>query len=95
MPRHGAADRARAPQATPREFARYVAAVAEAGLRDETPTSPPARTSGVQVLSMHAAKGVEFDVVYVLGLSAARMPGRPPADVGDWWKRNITSRPPS
>src|SRR5581483_826399 len=60
----------REPQATPREFARYLAAVAEAGLRDESPAPPPARTQGVQVLSMHGAKGLEFDTVYVLGLSA-------------------------
>jgi DNA helicase-2/ATP-dependent DNA helicase PcrA len=73
----------REPQATPREFARYVAAVAEAGLRDETPATPPARTSGVQVLSMQSAKGLEFDTVYVLGLSAARMPGPSPADLGE------------
>ena len=33
------------------------------------------RPSGVQVMTMHAAKGLEFDHVYVLGLMAARMPG--------------------
>jgi DNA helicase II / ATP-dependent DNA helicase PcrA len=73
----------REPQATPREFARYLAAVAEAGLRDESPAPPPARTQGVQVLSMHGAKGLEFDIVYVLGLSAARMPGPPPAELDE------------
>ncbi len=62
----------RAPQATARDFARSVSAVAEAGLREEE-----AETSarGVQVMGMHAAKGLEFDHVYVLGLFAARMPG--------------------
>ena len=33
------------------------------------------RPHGVRVMTMHAAKGLEFDHVYVLGLMAARMPG--------------------
>jgi DNA helicase II / ATP-dependent DNA helicase PcrA len=64
----------RSPQATPREFARYIAAVAEAGLREEeavAETEPRA----VQVMTMHSAKGLEFDHVYVLGLQSSRMPG--------------------
>jgi DNA helicase-2/ATP-dependent DNA helicase PcrA len=64
----------RSPQATAREFARSVAAVAEAGLREEEATAGD-RPRGVQVMTMHAAKGLEFDHVYVLGLTAARMPG--------------------
>jgi DNA helicase II / ATP-dependent DNA helicase PcrA len=63
----------RAPQATGREFARSIAAVAEAGLREEEAAEP--RPHGVHVMTMHAAKGREFDHVYVLGLMAARMPG--------------------
>jgi DNA helicase-2/ATP-dependent DNA helicase PcrA len=62
----------RAPQATARDFARSIAAVADAGLREE---EAAARPRGVQVMTMHAAKGLEFDHVYVLGLMAARMPG--------------------
>ncbi|MEJ7893846.1 MAG: ATP-dependent DNA helicase [Solirubrobacteraceae bacterium] len=62
----------RSPQATARDFARSVSAVAEAGLREEEAQSA---THGVQVMSMHAAKGHEFGHVYVLGLFAARMPG--------------------
>src|SRR5215217_239391 len=71
----------REPQATARDFTRYLAAVAESGLREEeaagTPTAP-----AVQLMTMHAARGLEFDHVFVLGLSAARMPGphRPEAD---------------
>ncbi|HEX4804579.1 MAG TPA: ATP-dependent DNA helicase [Conexibacter sp.] len=65
---------ARRPQATPREFARSIAAAAEAGLRAEE-EPPPGAVRGVQVLAMHAAQGLEFDHVYVLGLHAARMPG--------------------
>src|SRR5688572_14131821 len=71
----------REPHATARDFTRYVAAVAESGLREEeaagTPTAP-----AVQVMTMNAARGLEFDHVFVLGLSAAQMPGpyRPEAD---------------
>ena len=64
----------REPQATARDFARYVAAVAEAGLREEE-AQVPGLPGAVQVMSMHAAKGLEFDHVFVLGLSASRMPG--------------------
>ncbi len=64
----------RAPQATAREFARSIAAVADAGLREEEATSPEA-ARGVRVMTMHDAKGHEFEHVFVLGLMSARMPG--------------------
>ncbi len=64
----------RSPQATAREFARSIAAVAEAGLREEEAVAGDTPV-GVQVMAMHAAKGLEFDHVYVLGLMGARMPG--------------------
>jgi DNA helicase-2/ATP-dependent DNA helicase PcrA len=64
----------RAPQATAREFARAIAAVADAGLREEEATGPAA-ARGVRVMTMHDAKGHEFAHVYVLGLMSARMPG--------------------
>ncbi|MBB4661171.1 UvrD-helicase domain-containing protein [Conexibacter arvalis] len=64
----------RQPQATPREFARSIAAAAEAGLREQE-EPPPAVLRGVQVMAMHAAQGLEFDHVFVLGLHAAGMPG--------------------
>jgi DNA helicase-2/ATP-dependent DNA helicase PcrA len=64
----------RSPQATPREFARYISAVADAGLRDDEPAEDtPA--DGVAVMSMQAARPREFDHVFVLGLQSARMPG--------------------
>ena len=63
----------RSPQATARDFARTIAAVAEAGLREEEASGE--RPHGVHVMTMHAAKDREFDHVYVLGLMAARMPG--------------------
>jgi DNA helicase-2/ATP-dependent DNA helicase PcrA len=64
----------RAPQATPREFARYVAAVSEAGLREEEAIADP-RPRAVQVMAMHDTRGRAFDHVYVVGLHSARMPG--------------------
>jgi DNA helicase-2/ATP-dependent DNA helicase PcrA len=64
----------RSPQSTAREFGRYIAAVAEAGLREEEATVPGA-PAAVGVMTMHSAKGLEFDAVYVLGLQSARMPG--------------------
>ncbi|MDX6672879.1 MAG: ATP-dependent helicase UvrD/PcrA [Solirubrobacteraceae bacterium] len=75
----------RAPQATPREFARYIAAVAEAGLREEEATGG-GEAAGVRVMAMHDAKGLEFEHAYVLGLQSARMPGarrRAPASIPD------------
>ncbi|MFL5884230.1 MAG: ATP-dependent helicase [Thermoleophilaceae bacterium] len=62
------------PGSTARDFTRYVAAVAEAGLPEDE-AAPPNLPSGVQVMSMESAKGREFDHVFVLGLSAQRMPG--------------------
>ena len=65
----------RAPQATGRDFARYVAAVAEAGLHDDEEGAGEARHGAVCVMAMHAAQGREFRHVFVLGLQSARMPG--------------------
>ncbi len=64
----------REPTATARDFAGYLAAVAEAGLREEE-AAPPNLPGAVQVMTMHSAKGLEFDNVFVLGLGATRMPG--------------------
>jgi DNA helicase-2/ATP-dependent DNA helicase PcrA len=65
----------RSPQATPREFARYAAAVADAGLRDEEGEAGEAHGGGVAVMTMHGARGREFRHVFVLGLQSSRMPG--------------------
>jgi DNA helicase II / ATP-dependent DNA helicase PcrA len=57
----------RAPQATPREFARSIAAVADFGLREqEEPELGDA--AAVQVLTLGASGGLEADQVYVIGL---------------------------
>jgi DNA helicase-2/ATP-dependent DNA helicase PcrA len=69
----------REPGASPRDFTRYVAAVAEAGLPEEE-AAPPSVPAAVRVMSLEEAKGREFEHVMVLGLSAGAMPGpRPPA----------------
>src|SRR3954451_14913828 len=64
----------REPQATARDFARYLAAVAESGLREDEAVDQPGAPA-VAVMTMSAAKGLEFDHVFVIGLSAGRMPG--------------------
>jgi DNA helicase II / ATP-dependent DNA helicase PcrA len=71
----------REPHATARDFTRYLAAVAESGLREEEATGTPTAPA-MQIMTMEAARGLEFDHVFVLGLSAAEMPGpyRPEAD---------------
>ena len=58
-----------------RDFAEYIAAVAAAGLREEEATVR-GRPDAVQVMTMHGAKGLEFDCVYVLGVQQSRMPGQ-------------------
>ncbi|MGH2745029.1 MAG: ATP-dependent helicase [Thermoleophilaceae bacterium] len=80
----------REPQATARDFARYLAAVAESGLREDEAVGQPS-AAAVPVMTMQAARGLEFDHVFVLGLSAAAMPGpyRPRAgDVPDELRRS-------
>jgi DNA helicase II / ATP-dependent DNA helicase PcrA len=71
----------RAPQATPREFARSIAAVADFGLREqEEPTLSAAGV--VQVLRFDAAGGLEAEHVYVLGLHAG-VAARSPEPIPD------------
>jgi DNA helicase II / ATP-dependent DNA helicase PcrA len=72
----------REPQATARDFARYLAAVAESGLREDEAVGQPSAPA-VPVMTMQAAKGLEFDHVFVLGLSAAAMPGPSRPHAGD------------
>jgi DNA helicase-2/ATP-dependent DNA helicase PcrA len=63
----------RAPQATAREFARSVTAVADFGLREQEEPEL-AGAAAVQVLSLSAAGGLEADHVYVIGLHAGLAP---------------------
>jgi DNA helicase II / ATP-dependent DNA helicase PcrA len=68
----------REPYATPRDFTRYLKAVADSGLPEQEAGGHEGAPA-VRVMAMEDAKGLELDHVFVLGLSAARMPGRPPA----------------
>jgi DNA helicase-2/ATP-dependent DNA helicase PcrA len=65
----------REPHATPRDFTRYLKAVADSGL-PELEAVGPAGSPAVHVMAFEEAKGREFDHVFVLGMTAARMPGR-------------------
>jgi DNA helicase II / ATP-dependent DNA helicase PcrA len=64
----------RSPRSTPREFARYIAALADAGLGEEEAIGG-GMPGTVGVLAIDAAGGLEFDHVFVLGLDAGRVPG--------------------
>jgi DNA helicase-2/ATP-dependent DNA helicase PcrA len=78
-----AAHAARAPQSTPREFARSIAAVAEVGLgREEEPDLGSSYPGAVQILTATSAGGLEVDHVYLLGLSAG-LAARPSLPVPD------------
>lgn len=66
----------RRPQATARELARSLSAVAEAGLgEDDGGLTAPAGAKVVRVIAMDAATGADFDHVFVVGLQSSRMPG--------------------
>ncbi|HEY2318719.1 MAG TPA: ATP-dependent DNA helicase [Solirubrobacteraceae bacterium] len=60
---------ARSPQATPREFARSIGAVADYGLREQEEPELGDATA-VQILTLGAGGGLEADHVYVIGLHA-------------------------
>lgn len=65
-----------APQATARDFADWIAAIAEAGMQEDYESrGSSGRTNVVSVLGMQSARGLEFDHVFVIGLQSARMPG--------------------
>jgi len=73
----------REPGATARDFTRYLKAVADSGLREEEETARPGASPAVRVIALDSAKGAELDHAFVLGLSAARMPGRDPGPSAD------------
>ena len=89
----------RAPQATPREFARSIAAVADSGLReDDEPDLGDARV--VQVVALDAAGAAQADHVYVVGLHSgvlAPAPERIAADLlrdaASAWPEQATAPP--
>ena len=53
---------------------RQLVGLAEVGHRGRVERSP--ERMGVQVSTIHQSKGLEFDVVFVVGLVASRVPGR-------------------
>ena len=74
LPELASAYARREPSATPRDFTRYLRAVADSGLREGV-AEPEGHTPAVRVLDATGAQGLDFDHVYVLGLDAGRMPG--------------------
>jgi DNA helicase II / ATP-dependent DNA helicase PcrA len=72
----------REPGATARDFTRYATAVAESGLAVHE-ASPPALPAAVRIMSLRDAADLEADHVFLLGLTADRIPGpyRHPADL--------------
>lgn len=65
----------RAPQATPRDFARWLASLTDAGMpEDEVERTETAH--GLTILEFAAAKGHAWDHVLLCGLSSAQMQGR-------------------
>ena len=83
MPELATAFMRREPGATPRDFARYLRAVADSGLEwEEVPA--PEREEAVQVLDIDAARGREFDHVFVAGPDAPPRLRRPRAPRERW-----------
>ncbi len=68
----------REPNATPRDFARYIAAVAESGLPEPEPE--PVLPDAVRIVQADAAEEITCEHAFVLGLTAAAMPGQAPDD---------------
>ncbi len=56
-----------------RGLATRLAGLAEIGFRGEG--AAPAERTGVQVMTVHQAKGLEFDAVFVIGMTRAGFPG--------------------
>ncbi len=73
---------ARAPQATAREFARSIAALADYGLREQDEPELEGAPSAVQVLELQDAGGLEVDHVYVVGVHAG-LAGPAPEPIPD------------
>lgn len=63
------------PSATPREFAAYIAVVAESGIGEPEAEAVGAAEPAVLIASIGAVGGLEFDHVFVLSLDAERTAG--------------------
>ena len=68
--------------ASARDFTRYLRAVADSGLREDEADEPFAAPA-VRIVAFDAAKGLEVDHAFVLGLSADSFPGREPIAAAD------------
>jgi DNA helicase-2/ATP-dependent DNA helicase PcrA len=64
----------REPGATTRGFTGYLEAVAASGLAPEDEAATPPASPAVEVLTGEAAKGREFDRVFVLGVTGHQQP---------------------
>ncbi|MFY9469075.1 MAG: ATP-dependent DNA helicase, partial [Solirubrobacterales bacterium] len=64
----------RRPQATAREFALYITAMAEAGFNEQSEVAEHDPNS-VRVMTTHGSKGLEFEYVFVPGMVNGRWPG--------------------
>jgi DNA helicase II / ATP-dependent DNA helicase PcrA len=74
LERLGRAVVARDPSMDARALATMLAGLAELGFRGEQ--AGPSERIGVQVMTIHQAKGLEFDVVFVAGMTRTGFPGK-------------------
>jgi DNA helicase-2/ATP-dependent DNA helicase PcrA len=72
---------ARHPELDARGLVARLASLAEVGFKGDV--NPGGERSGVQVMTIHASKGLEFDAVMVLGFTQSNLPGR------DRWSADI------
>jgi DNA helicase-2/ATP-dependent DNA helicase PcrA len=64
----------RDPQATARDFARHIVAIAAAGVDDVGIPIPDGGSPAVEILGMDAVRDREWEHVFVIGLEAGRLP---------------------
>lgn len=64
----------RDPQATARDFARHITAIARSGVGDLGVPLPDGGTAAVEVLAMEATRGREWEHVFIVGLDAGSLP---------------------
>ncbi len=70
---------ARRPQATAREFANYITAIADSGI-EEASEHAEVDPNAVRLMTAHGSKGLEFEYVFVPGMVRSRWPGARQSD---------------